>query len=1388
MTGTGIAIDHDGFELICNGERVGMRRHLDATAVAALTAFAQHYTKLLERDDPAAELLVLGGGLFSFLDGSGRDLCRLLDHAHRPVHFEIATETLRPSEAAIALLRAPWELLARNRIYLASDVPLGFSPLRRLGRRQDPPPLGPHRLGLVFMAAAPRGQHELDYEAEESAIMRAVGSTALDLLVEESGNPDRLAERMVELEAMQALHLGCHGDNDPDPVLLLEDDAGEELPTNPATLIETLQAHRPQFIFLSACLTAAGPQAKPARGRGIAQSLAEAMVDSGVPAVLGWDGSVGDAAAIAFAATLYDALAGRKQLPDAVAGARRTLLNAAADDIRRRDWHLARLWCGPQGGGAIVGGTAKRSLLPATHGAKEFLIKERQQVPVASHEMFVGRRRELQAALRALRDGGRAGVLLHGMGRLGKSSLAARVANRRRDLRLAVMFERYSAPDVMDALATALARDRAGVDAMRGAAQRVRQDPSCLEQELVLLLSGPCAQAGRHGAAVLLVIDDLERILEWDATRQHHIVTAAHAPVLRAVLSAFHAAGGDSRLLLTSRFRFVLDGLEQHLRDLPLPPLSEAAQAKLALRQMSAALSGRTAQERDRGATLIDERAALLDRVPGLARGNPGLQDLIGRKLVLSPAVNIEHATQALDQMQAWLAQGGLPSDNEVRQWLEDLAIETLINLAGAAGREALRRLTLFHLPVPESVAEKVTRTAGTSLDGLRDLGLVDPHDDAVDSAVRALAVNALVAARLPPLDDGGRKTVARATARDLFVAWSAAAARLGRPLTCDLELAKLGLAAEDGDIVTACGFQALCGLREGAAKNAAALGRASIDLLDAQSRPVPWPLLGETARAFLTVGEGAAADALLERGVALLKAQEASEARIDPIEAGLLVFEYARRMKQRGHLDDARSLFEQAADLAETAGQVLDATIARGEIANILEERGDLDEALHIRQQVELPVYDRHGDIRSRAVAMGQIANILVARGDLDEALRIRKEEQLPVFDRLGDIRSRTVTIGQIADILESRGDLDEAFRIRNEEELPVYDRLGDIRSRAVTMGQIADILAARGDLDEALRIRQQEQLPVFDGLGEIRERAVTMGRIADILVARGDLDEALRIRNDEELPVYERLGDIRSRAVTMGKIADILAARGDLDEALRIRKHEELPVYERLGDIRSRAVNMGKIADILTARGDLDEALRIRQQEALPVFDKLGDIRERAVTMGKIADILAALGDLDEALRIRKNEELPVFDRLGDIRARAATMGRIASVLAARGDFDEALRIWQVEVLPVYQQLGNSAGIAATLWQVAQIDLHRKSFGEALQGMAEAYAIVLRLGQADGIAVVGATLGRILAARGETCGEAREILQRSASTFRRMGLESKAREVEEIIAKFEL
>ena len=58
--------------------------------------------------------------------------------------------------------------------------------------------------------------------------------------------------------------------------------------------------------------------------------------------------------------------------------------------------------------------------------------------------------------------------------------------------------------------------------------------------------------------------------------------------------------------------------------------------------------------------------------------------------------------------------------------------------------------------------------------------------------------------------------------------------------------------------------------------------------------------------------------------------------------------------------------------------------------------------------------------DRRRWAIARGGIADILQDRGQLEEALRVRTDEQLPVFERLGDARWVSATKRKISAILD--------------------------------------------------------------------------------------------------------------------------------------------------------------------------------------------------------------------------------------------------------------------------------------------------------------------------------------------------------------------------------
>ena len=1284
-----------GDEILCSVAAGGREaRYQAADALGPLRGWAKRYDDAL-RTDHEGELAAIGAEMFAWLNKTGWASAWANGAGDRTLEIVVPGDK---RAAETALLDAPWELLSRETGPLAGDDIQLFVVARRIGRREAPRAPDFADLQAMFMAAAPQGQSTLDYEGEETAILKATQRLPMRLIVEESGALEFLGPRLASSEGpFEALHLSCHGDiDDGQPVLLLEDAAGGGEKATPGALRRALGAEPIPLVVLSACRTAehgaraGGPRFPGQReaaselgfdatrrdagaadpGAALATPFAQDLVRF-VPNVVGWDGSVYDVDATLFAASFYEALAKGASVPQAAASGRLALLQQKARTPQRgRHWHLARVYLGPKGGGPLCGGKARRNFT-APRMDKAYLDKERQRIPVATREEFVGRRRSIQQVIRAFRDG-RTAILIHGMGALGKSSLAARVINRMiSSIRPVVVFERYDALAIFDAIVEMLPAE-ARTSARATWREQVKADPGALADALQDWLEGPL-----NDKPILLIIDDLERILETpDKSSAVTGVQEASRPALAATLAAFERAATQSRLLLTSRYDFrAFDNrgvdIAESLMRIALTPM----QPRERIKQWRAAerVAGQESEE------LSTDGKNLLDRALEAAAGNPGLQAILTMPIL---SHEFDAARQALDAIDVYRTTGAPPeeiqklidsgaakdSENALTRFFARLSLSTYRDALTADQARQLTAATLFDPDVPIPLA--ALKAAGSALGveapdaaitRLLGLGLLDDWGQ-LGKAPHA-AVNPLARPLAAALEETDRPRLCRKAWPELVVTWRDA--RGNFPVDArGLAAARIALSAKaEPALLEPAVFAGAAWLErvEERTREALEIIRAAF-AASSPDHALRADFLRLGVECADRLGDAAFIEALLAAAV------RASTS--DDIDAVLsradLDLRHAERLIQTGEMERAEVQTRQSlATYQKLAGETLApdeieraqrmAAIAQGQIAGILYRRGELDEALRIRKEEEIPVYERLGDVHSRAVTMGQIADILVSRGDLNEALRIHKEEQLPVYERLGDVREGAVTIGKIADILYQRGEFDEALRIRKEEEIPVYERLGDVRSLAVTMGQIADILYRRGELDEALRIRKEEQLPVYQRLGDVRGRAVTMGKIADILASRGDLDEALRIRKEEELPVYERLGDVRSLAVTMGKIADILYRRGELDEALRIRKEEQLPVYERLGDVRERSTTLHRIAITLLRSGDLDGS-RIKEilealAEAFMIAKELQLADGIAFVGGDLAQVLAVGENFDEAFSVLDDAEA-AFVKLKDTR----------------------------------------------------------------------------------------------------------------------------------------
>ncbi len=364
---------------------------------------------------------VTGRRLYRWLDGAERFLARAIEQISGPIVLVMG--------AGEGFGQLAWEVLADERGFL---VDRGIVIVRSVceGRAVTIGSVAkPYQLNLLLMAAAPMGGGAaLAFEQEEGRILAATRKVELQLVVEESGCLAELEQLVTDYIPegggvhFDVFHLTGHATIDTNgvPLFQLETETGSPDWVTAREIAGAFGSGFPAVVFLSGCLS--GKQ-------GAESSMAEALVRSGAGAVLGWGQSVLDNDAIVAAEILYRELAAGQSLAVAIG---KTVSGMREQGCR--DWHLLRVFVGDRMPGSLVTGKMKRKAQKKMRFAKsEFLdVGMEEKVLVASRRTFVGRRRVLQAGLRSLKwESEKVGLWIHGMGGLGKSSVAARLCDSR---------------------------------------------------------------------------------------------------------------------------------------------------------------------------------------------------------------------------------------------------------------------------------------------------------------------------------------------------------------------------------------------------------------------------------------------------------------------------------------------------------------------------------------------------------------------------------------------------------------------------------------------------------------------------------------------------------------------------------------------------------------------------------------------------------------------------------------------------------------------------------------------------------------------------------------------------------------------------------------------
>nr|WP_228014381.1 tetratricopeptide repeat protein [Fortiea sp. LEGE XX443] len=1234
------------------------------------------------------DLKGIGSQLFYWLDGNGRWLSRAINNC---------TEEglILALDVRERLGHLPWETLHDGEQFLIERVNPVVVAVRWVDRPvQDLAITQQRPLRILFMASSPENvEPPLDFEREEAQILSETRDIPLYLRVEESGCIAELSKLWGRYrEPFDVFHLTGHASiKDEQPFFITETETGELHAAYSSEIASALRFRIPQLVFLSGCRTG------EAASDGAVSSLAESLIEQGCRAVLGWGRQIADVVATQAAAYLYSKLAAGYELSEALASTYQYLREEKVED-----WHLLRLYIRGQCPKALVEPLGDQVWLPEEPIYEQFLDSQ-GIVRVATPQDFVGRRRILQLSLRALRAADKLGVILYGLGGVGKSTVAARLLERLQGYDEIFIYQQLDEDKLLRQLAE---------QCLSATGQEILQSNLPLTQKLTKFLrEGLNEQAQR----LIFVLDDFEANLEL-RTDGSAVLKPEAVAVLISFLKAITQSRLPHRIIITSRYDFLLPELNQRFHREQLVALSGNDLQKKCNRLVSFAPGSE-----------IDRELQL--KALGTSAGNPRLLEWLNKVLQVQQVGK----TQILEQV-----------ENTTQEFRESILAEELLNRQPIKLQRMLGFSLVYQLPVPQSAIEVLcpkTFDVNSYISRAVALGLLE----CIHSQEETLYY---VPRIIEPLLDFPKDSIElyRTAAKHLDTIWFfkgfekiieaedkvSESSLLNDPFEKSMPtdrlfaLYQLATKAFNPDLLTRANWFLVLRLnRQGRYREVAALCKFVRDGAYAHLKIhiISFRLLYYLAKAQEHIGE-------VEE--ALYNYQESLKFCSDEYESekAAILHDLGDLYVKQGNYQEALKICQQVMKIDDKDNNKLGKAKSLSQIADIKRELGELEEALRLYMEV-LELTQETGDKNFLYTVQNNIATLQVDLGKTDAWDHVlpslvshrtqsqNLEDTIPLLSNTASLRLKQGEIEEAREIFEQLNDL-----------LPQIDNSW---LKALLLHNLATFRSDCGDREIALELYNQA-LELHRNNGDQPREAMTLQEIGILYERQNNISEALKFLKDSyELAL--KIGNKDTQAHVLPRIASILIDQDNLDEAEE-KLNTALAVLNQFNNPKHHALALREMGRLQIKQESYDAGTDFLRQ-ALEKCSSVVDVVLRATILKLLGEVLSFLSEVDIAIE-HLTESLNLYQKLNfpkdieEVREliknaqlkKPAQLYQAAITEAEKGNARTALDLFE-QALPMIEELGYEEIKARILLSMGNILIGEGNFKEGVKKASQAIEI---------------------------------------------------------------
>jgi tetratricopeptide (TPR) repeat protein/transcriptional regulator with XRE-family HTH domain len=329
--------------------------------------------------------------------------------------------------------------------------------------------------------------------------------------------------------------------------------------------------------------------------------------------------------------------------------------------------------------------------------------------------------------------------------------------------------------------------------------------------------------------------------------------------------------------------------------------------------------------------------------------------------------------------------------------------------------------------------------------------------------------------------------------------------------------------------------------------------------------------------------------------------------------------------------LGDARKalgFYEQVLAIAQETGDRRSEGSALGNLGAAWVALGDARKAIDFFEQ-RLAIARETGDRLGEGTAIGCLGAAWAALGNTRKAIGFY-EKQLAITRETGDRRGEGLTLNNLGAAWAALGDARKALDFY-EKQIAIARETGDRCGEGTALGNVGVTWAHLGDAQKAIDLFEQ-RLAIARETSDRRGEGTTLGNLGNAWALLGDARKAIDFF-EQQLAVARETGDRRNEGNALGNLGTACADLKDARKAIGFFE-QQLAIARETGDRRDEGLTLNNLGAAWGTLGDARKAIGFFEQQ-LAIARETGDRRGEGECSLNLAVALFSLNRRDEAIR---------------------------------------------------------------------------------------------------------------------------------------------------------